>query len=150
MTGNVTIDLGTSAQEDIQIKTSESSELAKKVDRYSELLSWAASNKADPRTKELEALKKEFQEIANSMADDTDEITLQGEKTFMVAGARAVRRKVSDMEGIFKLLPASDFLKICNVTLGKLDDYLTKSQRDKVLTEEFGARIFKSYEKTDG
>lgn len=58
-------------------------------------------------------------------------------KSFMAnVGAMGEKRSVSDKEEIYKMLGHEQFMEICDLPLGKLDDYLTLAQRTKVISVE--------------
>lgn len=139
---SVEIDLG-AAEQDQEFSgfETEGSNADARVDRLAELLAWDEVHKKDPRSKELAALKKDL--IATAHKDDPEgEVTIYGDSNMITVSKPSIKRTVKPdggAEAIHKIMGNEAFYKIISVSLGKIDDYLTPEQREKVLeVDEFG------------
>lgn len=122
----------------------------KLVDEFGDLMAWDTEFKKTNATRiaRLAELKKLMSDLAPPTADDDQkDIVVEGDRYDLVLGAKSKNREIADMAGVMKKVTRDVFLELCTFPLGKLDELLTKPQRDKVLKETREARSFKVRER---
>lgn len=89
------------------------------------------------------ALKKLKAEIEKIVADPDEVIVQLGAHYRVEAGKRGTSRKISDIQQVRKMMGDELFFECATVALKDIDNYLTKPQRDKVITIERSSRSIK-------
>lgn len=94
---------------------------------------------------QVEVLAEIVKDEMNSIFDADKPGRISGERFDADLGAAAKKRTVVDNDYVIQCLAEDDAWKeIIKFTLGNLDDYLTKKQRDRCITESrTGSRKFK-------
>lgn len=92
----------------------------------------------------MAALRVDIEAEATSDLDNEAKTTEVGTLFVAEIGKCAMKRKVTDMKELAKLVGRDNFFALCTFPLGKVDDYLNPHQREKVLdVTHDGARSFK-------
>ena len=94
-----------------------------------------------PYKKDIDLLQGEIDKIEGFSADEVLEVI---SVDFLVeAGVKATVRTVADKEKILEYLGSENFLKLCDIKLKVVDDYLTPEQKEEVLTIDRTKRTIK-------
>jgi hypothetical protein len=98
--------------------------------------------KLKPLAEAETALKAKIAEL--EAGDDEEKIVELGKVFKIEVGKKGLSRSIKDMPGVRKMMGVELFMKVATVTLGNIDAYLTKPQRDLVLETKRTARGFKT------
>ena len=82
--------------------------------------------------------------IAEFEAGDDEEKTELGKVYKVEIGKKGISRSIKDMPGVRKMMGVDLFMKVATVTLGNIDAYLTKPQRDLVIETKRTTRGYKT------
>jgi hypothetical protein len=103
----------------------------------------ALQQKANGIGDQMAELRRDIMESVESWAD-TEDGAILGAVYEARIGAKALKRKLVDIEKLVECLGQENFLKIAKVNLKDVDDYLTPGQRaDCIDSANSGPRSFK-------
>lgn len=112
----------------------EAEEVGAKVDEYGRLADRVAEVAAD--MKRMGELEKGLKEVADAMEPADEAVELRGEEFSLAFAAKGDVRSVKDPKAAFEALEEAagdEVYSLIGLPLGKLDDYLTKRERDALL-----------------
>jgi erythromycin esterase-like protein len=96
-------------------------------------------------------LKKQIQAIVNQSTPAEETATLYGKLWMVHVGARGIVRRVTDMAKLYATLGKANFLAVCDVRLGALDECLEAKDHARLIeSERSGSRTVASFPRVEG